>query len=215
MYFGIFVIFNIISPFINNKEDLSLASSDITNIEKYLEGTNKNIVNNNTIDNNNENKITNSEELNQTSMDKRIQTLYQEELEKDIIKKVEEQGYIINDIKVEAEILKKDESNNNDNETGIKKIRIEIEKKIEENKEEGESNEENINEQEETLENKIVTGVQRIKEIDISMEKSQEKNSEEKTENERNNKITKSDIQNLKKFLIEEYGVNEKCLEIN
>lgn len=192
-----------------------MASSDITNIEKYLEGTNKNIVNNNTIDNNNENKITNSEELNQTSMDKRIQTLYQEELEKDIIKKVEEQGYIINDIKVEAEILKKDESNNNDNETGIKKIRIEIEKKIEENKEEGESNEENINEQEETLENKIVTGVQRIKEIDISMEKSQEKNSEEKTENERNNKITKSDIQNLKKFLIEEYGVNEKCLEIN
>ena len=192
-----------------------MASSEITNIEKYLEGTNKNIVNNNTIDNNNENKITNSEELNQTSMDKRIQTLYQEELEKDIIKKVEEQGYIINDIKVEAEILKKDESNNNDNETGIKKIRIEIEKKIEENKEEGESNEENINEQEETLENKIVTGVQRIKEIDISMEKSQEKNSEEKTENERNNKITKSDIQNLKKFLIEEYGVNEKCLEIN
>lgn len=192
-----------------------MASSDITNIEKYLEGTNKNIVNNNTIDNNNENKITNSEELNQTSMDKRIQTLYQEELEKDIIKKVEEQGYIINDIKVEAEILKKDESNNNDNETGIKKIRIEIEKKIEENKEEGEGNEENINEQEETLENKIVTGVQRIKEIDISMEKSQEKNSEEKTENEKNNKITKSDIQNLKKFLIEEYGVNEKCLEIN
>ena len=192
-----------------------MASSEITNIEKYLEGTNKNIVNNNTIDNNNENKITNSEELNQTSMDKRIQTLYQEELEKDIIKKVEEQGYIINDIKVEAEILKKDESNNNDNETGIKKIRIEIEKKIEENKEEGEGNEENINEQEETLENKIVTGVQRIKEIDISMEKSQEKNSEEKTENEKNNKITKSDIQNLKKFLIEEYGVNEKCLEIN
>ena len=192
-----------------------MASSEITNIEKYLEGTNKNIVNNNKIDNNNENKITNSEELNQTSMDKRIQTLYQEELEKDIIKKVEEQGYIINDIKVEAEILKKDESNNNENETGIKKIRIEIEKKIEENKEEGESNEENINEQEETLENKIVTGVQRIKEIDISMEKSQEKNSEEKTENERNNKITKSDIQNLKKFLIEEYGVNEKCLEIN
>lgn len=192
-----------------------MASSEITNIEKYLEGTNKNIVNNNTIHNNNENKITNSEELNQTSMDKRIQTLYQEELEKDIIKKVEEQGYIINDIKVEAEILKKDESNNNDNETGIKKIRIEIEKKIEENKEEGESNQENINEQEETLENKIVTGVQRIKEIDISMEKSQEKNSEEKTENEKNNKITKSDIQNLKKFLIEEYGVNEKCLEIN
>ena len=195
-----------------------MASSDITNIEKYLEGTNKNIVNNNKIDNNNENKITNSEELNQTSMDKRIQTLYQEELEKDIIKKVEEQGYIINDIKVEAEILKKDESNNNDNETGIRKIRIEIEKKIEENKEEGESNEENINEQEETLENKIVTGVQRIKEVDVSgdgAKKQQDENEENNVQDRTNSKVTRSDIQNIKKFLIEEYGVSEKCLEIN
>ena len=28
-------------------------------------------------------------------------------------------------------------------------------------------------------------------------------------------KISQSDIQNIKKFLIEEYGVSEKCLEIN
>ena len=28
-------------------------------------------------------------------------------------------------------------------------------------------------------------------------------------------KVTNTDIQNIKKFLIEEYGVNEKCLEIN
>ena len=65
---GIFVIFNIVSPFIKNKDDLALASIDI-----------ENYVSSNSISKNKDN-------LNQTSMDQRIETLYQEELEKDIIK---------------------------------------------------------------------------------------------------------------------------------
>ena len=157
----------------------------------------------NSIVDNNINEGTNSEDLNQTSMDKRIKELYQEELEKDIIKKLEEQGYSVNNIEVEAKILKNNESNNDD-ETGIKKIKIELEKKIEENK----------NKQEETLEDKIVTGVQRVKEIDISTKKSQERKDEGNEENEKNNNITNNDIQNVKKIIIEEYGVSEKCLEI-
>ena len=169
---------------------------------KYLEETNKN-ENTNTVNGDKENKRTNSEELNQTSMDKRIEELYQEELEKDIIKKLEEQGYSVNNIEVEAKILKNNESNNDD-ETGIKKIKIELEKKIEENK----------NKQEETLEDKIVTGVQRVKEIDISTKKSQERKDEGNEEDEKNNNITNNDIQNVKKIIIEEYGVSEKCLEI-
>lgn len=152
-------------------------------------------------------------------MDKRIQVLYQEELEKDIIKKVEEKGYSVNNIKVEAEILKKEENNennqSNESETGIKKIRLKLEKKVEADKENGEGSKEDNNKKEESLENKIVTGVQRIKEIDISMGKSQEEENKENEGNEKNNKITKSEIQNIKKFLIEEYGVSEKCLEIN
>ena len=168
---------------------------------KYLEETNKNT---NTANGDKENKRINSEELNQTSMDKRIEELYQEELEKDIVKKVEEQGYSVNNIEVEAKILKNNESNNDDDETGIKKIKIELEKKIEENK----------NKQEETLEDKIVTGVQRVKEIDISTKKSQERKDEGNEENEKNNNITNNDIQNVKKIIIEEYGVSEKCLEI-
>ena len=184
---------------------------------KYLEETNKN-KNANTVNGDKENIKTNSEELNQTSMDKRIKELYQEELEKDIIKKLKEKGYSVNNIEVEAEILKKEENNGNNqsnkNETGIKKIRIDLEKKTEENEEDN-GNSENKNEQERTLENKIVTGVQRIKEIDISTKKSQERKDEGNEKNEKNNNITNKDIQNVKKFLIEEYGVSEKCLEIN
>ena len=36
-----------------------------------------------------------------------------------------------------------------------------------------------------------------------------------KIEEDKETSLEKSDIQNLKQFLIEEYEVNEKCLEIN
>ncbi|MBD9159669.1 MAG: hypothetical protein EGQ16_07585, partial [Clostridiales bacterium] len=74
---GIFVMFNIISPFIKNKDKLSSVSIDL---ENYT--TEQNV----TVD--------------QTSMDKRIQDLYEKELEKDIKNKIEEQGYKVASCKV-------------------------------------------------------------------------------------------------------------------
>ncbi len=198
MVLGIFIIFNIIAPFIQNKEALSLTAIDI---EDYTEGINS--VNS---------KKSNNETLNQTSMDQRIKILYQDELEKDIIKKVEEQGYEVESCNVEAEVPTSENTgttNNDDsnqNETGITKIKLKIKGKQE--RQESENGEE----QEETVENKIVTGVQRIKEVDVSGDGVKKQQSENE---ETNTKVTRSDIQNIKKFLIEEYGVSEKCLEIS
>ncbi len=200
MVLGIFVIFNIISPFIQNKDKLSLAS---INIEDYYTEESSNIASNG---NNNIKKDTNT--LNQTSMDKRIKELYQEELEKDITKKVEEQGYEVGKCNVEAEIPTKESQQ--ENETGITKVELRIKGKLE-----NENNNENGEEQEETIENKIVTGVQRIKEVDVSGDGVKKQSEGNNTKDETNNKVTRSDIQNIKKFLIEEYGVSEKCLEIN
>ena len=59
---------------------------------------------------------------------------------------------------------------------------------------------------EESVENKMVTEIQKIKKINIGTAE------EEKTET---TQINKTEIQNIKKFLMEEYGVNEKCLQIN
>ena len=89
--------------------------------------------------------------------------------------------------------------------TKISKIKLKIEKSQEKQEEE---------EKDDSTEDKIVSEIQKIKKVDTTVEI--EKN-EEKTQNEKENKtaITKVDIQNVKKFLIEEYGVNEKCLEIN
>ena len=195
MVLGIFIIFNIISPFIQNKDKLNLAS---INIEEYY----KNETNNNK----------GEEELNQTSMDQRIEELYQEELEKDIENKLKDKGYKISNCKVEAKLPE------NENEIGIEKIKLKVEEKnVKEEKENNTNNEVT----EGTIEEKIVTGIQKIKEIDISEKNNKEgnkendKKNEEEKNKENNKKITKNDIQNVKKILIEEYGVNEKCLEIN
>lgn len=135
------------------------------------------------------NYIASENSLNQTSMDKRIKELYIEELEKDISKKVEKKGYTVSKCKVEANISQEEESQ-------ISKIELKL-KKNEANKEVDESN---------TIENKIVEEIQKIKPIDTNIKEKEEIKEE---------KVTNSDIQNIKKFLMEEYGVSEKCLEIN
>ena len=168
MVLGIFVIFNIISPFIQNQEVFNVENFDFEDYET----------------------IETTTSVNQTSMDSRIQELYEEELEKDIEEKLKEQGYEVTTIKVAVDISKEDEEQ-------ISKIKLNA-KKIEE---------EQVDEK---IENKIVTEIQKIKEIDTSIKKD-----DQKEQDQTNKSISNADIQNIKKFLIEEYGVNEKCLEIN
>ena len=176
MVLGVYVIFNIISPIIQNKEIFDLDELDLSDYQ-----------------------TTETSAIDQTSMDERIEELYIQELEKDVTKKVKEMGYEVTKCKVEAQISDKEED------TKISKIKLKIEKSQEKQEEE---------EKDDSTEDKIVSEIQKIKKVDTTVEI--EKN-EEKTENEKENKtaITKVDIQNVKKFLIEEYGVNEKCLEIN
>lgn len=192
MVLGIFVIFNIISPFITNKDKLNFNSIDIGNIDTYATSSD-----------------VSSNVVNQSSMDERIEDLYQEELEKDITKKVEEQGFEVSNCKVEAKVPDKNNSENEEG-TGITKIKLKIEKS------------DKKEETNESTENKVVEEIQKIKKVDTSINDSQTSNQDEENNNEENtnedtnnSKVTRSDIQNIKKMLIEEYGVSEKCLEIN
>ena len=172
MVLGIYLIFNIVSPLIKNKDILN-----VNNIN----------LNETTIS-------TSSEEVDQTSMNKRIKKLYEQKLEKDITKKLKEKGYEVKVCSVTTQV-----STNETEETKINKIKVSIDKTIDTNKTE-----------EKNTESKIVTEIQKIKKIDTNI-------GEDKHENEKhdNKKIDKSDIQNIKKFLIDEYGVNENCLEIS
>lgn len=180
---GIFVMFNIISPFIKNKDKLSSVSIDL---ENYT--TEQNV----TVD--------------QTSMDKRIQDLYEKELEKDIKNKIEEQGYKVASCKVNATILENENSNSEEN--TIQKIKLKIEKK---------EDIEKSNQDAKNVENKIVTEIQKIKKVNttIGNNTNNEDTNNKETDTNNSKKITRQDIQDIKKFIIDEYGVKEKCLEIN
>ncbi len=179
MIMGVFLLFTIISPFIQNdiKQELSVA-----NLEDLFS---------------NQTQIESKDEINQTSMNERIEELYIQELEKDIKNKMNEKGYEIEKIKIDVNIA--DEQS----ETKINKIKLKLQKMQESEK---------TTTKNDSLENKIVTQVEKIKEIDTSIKKNEEKNYNNSKEQ---SNLTSADLQNIKNFLKEEYGVDEKCLEIN
>ena len=172
MVLGVYVIFNIVSPLIKNKDVFNINNIDL---EEYTS--------------------VETSSVNQTSMNERIKKLYSEELEKDITKKIKEKGYEVKKCKVSVQIADDEE------ETKINKIKLIVSKTQEEVK----------NDIKNSAENKIVTEIQKIRKIDTGVEIKKQ----EKEKNEVSDKVNKTEIQNIKKFLIEEYGVNEKCLEIN
>lgn len=122
---GTYILFSVISPFIGKDIDF--------NLDEYIE--------------------TSGEEINQESMDRRINELYKEQLEKNITSKVEEQGYIVENCSVDIEITDKVET------TKINKINLDV--KQGENKKTSDEN----------IESKVVSEIQKIKEIDISKER--------------------------------------------
>mgnify|MGYP002571104865 FL=1 len=172
MVLGVYVIFNIVSRLIKNKDVFNFNNIDL---EEYTS--------------------VETSSVNQTSMNERIKKLYSEELEKDITKKIKEKGYEVKKCKVSVQIADDEE------ETKINKIKLIVSKTQEEVK----------NDIKNSAENKIVTEIQKIRKIDTGVEIKKQ----EKEKNEVSDKVNKTEIQNIKKFLIEEYGVNEKCLEIN
>ena len=139
MVLGVYLIFNIISPLVSNKEAFNI--NDV-NLEEMT--TSSNI------------------EVNQTSMNLRIKNLYEEELEKDITKKLKDKGYEVTTCKVTTQISTKE-----DEETKINKIKIKITKSNEAN--------ESI---EESTENKIVSEIQKIKKVDTTIKKDEDKENE-------------------------------------
>lgn len=176
MIMGLYILFSIISPFIENSNKLNINNIDFNSYIEKVQTTSST-----------------SEELDQTSMDNRLNQIYKEELQKDITQKVEEKGYKVENCKVVAHI--------SDEDSGIEKITLKINGKTEESEKKKEKTSE--------IENKIVTEIQKIQKVDINISKKEDEETEESTN------INKTDIKKIKDFLINEYGVSEKCLKIS
>ncbi len=173
MVFGIYMILNIVSPFIKNKDILDVNTYDFNEYSNYT---------------------INESSLNESSMDNRIEEIYIEELEKDITQKVNALGYQVMTCNVYATLSSQNEENY------IEKIELTVEKS------------EAQEQEKETIEDKLVNEIQKIKPVntsigDISKNDNNQDNSKQN--------ISNNDIQKIKKFLKEEYGVEETCLKIN
>ena len=164
MVMGVYIVFNIISPFVKSKEIFNVNDIDI-NAYKSTET---------------------SSEVDQTSMNDRIEKLYKQELEKDIKNKINEKGYEVDKCEVNVKIAE------NEEQTQITKIKLSIKKSEEANTQ---------NQKDKSIENKVVTEIQKINPININ---SKNENSKEKSKSK--STVSNSEIQNIKKFLIEEYG---------
>ena len=204
MVMGLYLLFNIISPFIQNKDKINISEF---NLEEYMNNTQEVSTN-----------------VNQESMDKRLNEIYVEELEKDIKKKLANRGYTVTSCNIVASIDKEGES------TGIENITLQVEKNNETNDEEESTINEDSNKEvnknsntttqsedgRETIENTLVKEIQKIKDIKIGEEENKNKTEENSQENneEDEQKISNTDIKKIKEFLVDEYEVNEKCLKI-
>ena len=182
MVFGLYIIFNILSPFIRNKDILDVNSYDLNEyIDHYT---------------------TSQTNETQNSVNNQVEEIYIRELEKDITQKVESLGYQVTTCNVYATLSSKNEENY------IEEIILTVEKKEEqENNQQG-----NETEQTETIEDKLVEEIQKIKPVNTTIGKI---NTTNKEQADNKTSINNVDIQKIKKFLKEEYGVEEKCLKIN
>ncbi len=185
MVMGLYILFSIIEPFIENSNELKFNVEDLYN--QYSVET-----------------LAESENVNQKSMDSRLDELYKQKLENDIVQKLDKEGYVVEDCDVKAHI--------SSNDTGIELITI----KIKEKKDNSNENDENQSNETMNIEEKIVNEIQKIQKVEINVSKNQDNSSDESTQSEQQNQnITKNDIKIVKQFLIKEYGVSEKCLRIS
>lgn len=166
MIIGMYILFNIISPVIKNNNYFNFEEF---NIEKYASTTSSGI------------------EVNQESMDKRLEQLYIEELEKDLKNKVKEKGYNVTSCKIDAVL------NENSSNKGINKIKLKVSKLNSTNDK-----------------NSSVNSIEKV-EIKVGLDKvlSSDSNEEKK-----DNEASKIEIAELRKTLSDYYQLDIKKIDI-
>ena len=166
MILGVFIVFNMISPFVNGSTLYDFNVNDI--VGNYMQ------------------EITVDDTGTKQSIDDKVEEMYIEELEKDIVKTVEEQGYIVDDCEIEAVVY------SDEKEAGISKINISILSKNDNGTDESEHLE--------------VSDVEEV-EIEVNIDNANKSNE--------NNSITEKDIKELKKYLSDYYEINKDIININ
>lgn len=167
---GIYVIFSIISPFINNKV---MGNFDLSKkIEKYSE-----------------NIETKDFSKDESSSEKKLNSIYENTFEKELIKTIEKEGFIVYKCEVKGNFNAEKEN------AGISKINVVIEDKKIIKKKSEEKNEikiENVNE---------------IKKVEINIDN--------KTANKAEEVVNAKDVDTLRKYLSKHYEIDKGIIDIH
>lgn len=170
MVLGIYILFNIISPVINKKDLLAFDNFDLESYAASAESIG-------------------AQEVNQNSMDERLQQLYIEELKNNVKAKVQEKGFTVRSCKVDA-VLTGNEKNQ-----GINKISLVVAKNTETNsKKDNSSNDSNVK------------AVNRV-EVKVGLDRLFENNADESDSN--------NELQALKNELCNYYELDASKIQIS
>ena len=167
---GIYVVFSIILPFSEHKVRGEL---------NFFKNNNQILENTNLIDNSNDEK----------SSENRLNKIYENTFEKEIIRTIEKEGFIIYKCEVKGNF------NAEEKNAGIAKISITIEsKKIIKNKQENDDNEIKID------------NVNEIKKVEINVH--------DKVVTEKEEDVDAKDIDTLRKYLSKHYEIDKGVIDI-
>jgi len=225
MVMGLYVLFSIISPFVKNKNAFNVDIEEI-----YKGNTIETLSGENTYEesfnkDNIQNTYTKNENNNKSSINSNLEKLYAKKLEEDITQKLESQGYQLEECSVKTHIKDSSKKSDESNSTYIEQINIKVSNKSNNKKETNnvnDNNTENYKNSKESAESILVNEIQKIKKVEINISNNNLKDdlnndssSDSNGQNSEKTNLTADDIQNIKQFLIKEYGVDEKCLRIS
>ena len=174
---GVYILFSIVSPVISKVTGSSFNLTDIIDLDEYIEASKSNSSMQNQLENQNE---------------EQIKGIYLSSIKNDIKEKIESKGYIVNSVEIETE---------DDEQYTLKKIILDVEKKIE-------TTSSNSNENES---NNTVLEVNEVK-INVS---NTETNTEEKKSTNKKKTISSQAKKELKEYLNGVYEISTKNIFIN
>ena len=174
---GVYILFSIVSPVISKVTGSSFNLTDIIDLDEYIEASKSNSSMQNQLENQNE---------------EQIKGIYLSSIKNDNKEKIESKGYIVNSVEIETE---------DDEQYTLKKIILDVEKKIE-------TTSSNSNENES---NNTVLEVNEVK-INVS---NTETNTEEKKSTNKKKTISSQAKKELKEYLNGVYEISTKNIFIN
>ena len=216
---GIYIVFSIISPFVDNKvmgnfdisKKIDIYSQNFENKDYFKENGD---LSNNDYSKDEEAMASNDYLKNGISLEEKLNKVYEDTFERELIQTIEKEGFSVYKCEVKGNF------NAEEDNAGISKISITLESKkiIKKSDEESETTKNNLGSGEKTGKENIfskedenneikIKSVDEVKKVEINVGKKKQESTEED--------VDAKDIDTLKKYLSKHYEIDKSVIEIH